>query len=771
MTSETVGGVLADVESTPLDDCNGHDAGLEAEKRLNEALLQLNDSMDDVAVSDPVESFGSDQRNELVLSDPIETLSLAGAEAVDPVDAFANVPATVMDSVDIDDELDGENALELEQIDNVSRGDDFGFELVGESVMHDDPSFLEDVLDSPCERVSASASSVHSTAKDVGFDRALMQLKPPVPEFIWESDPFLKAVFGKDVIPFPVSSNRLHVPIDVEGAPDLREMLKRPRTTRPSSLCEKTMKYVPQAEDESKRCSILADWACMVGIAPESFNVGRLVLDDGDELTHESLMNTIRDCFAGKATATLSKRFYAMNRYVNWCLKKGFSPFPVKERTLYVYLQWTVTEGFAASSGKSLLEAVRFCSGVLGMDEDIRIRGTARLDGVATKLSMTAGPIVQAAPLTVQQVCQLERLVISSEDLRDKVMLGCALILVYSCGRVSDGQRAVSCIVDADLDEINPLDTEVQGYLELEVLGNKAARSDKLKRSLLPLVAPIYSLASVEWFRAWLQAREVLGLNTEGKLKYPFLTRFNTLHEAMNQSVSSSELGAFIREALQIPSDQRLVRGHSLKTTCLSWAAKYGLPQHTRRLLGHHLDQNAISTETYARDVMAGSIRELAGVLGKIKQGIFMPDATRSGRFKRVDEIPTGQPDMNEHEQFARVGPEQDDSDSDYNPSSDSEISDETCDEEPNEGLLWHVVSPGLHPEVYSVGDNVTVYRHELSGVQHIGVDDESKLLCGRKLHEKYIRYAGPPVRAVHLCDTCKHRIEQVLKEGESRHV
>ena len=57
MTSETVGGVLADVESTPLDDCNGHDAGLEAEKRLNEALLQLNDSMDDVAVSDPVESF------------------------------------------------------------------------------------------------------------------------------------------------------------------------------------------------------------------------------------------------------------------------------------------------------------------------------------------------------------------------------------------------------------------------------------------------------------------------------------------------------------------------------------------------------------------------------------------------------------------------------------------------------------------------------------------------------------------------------------------
>ena len=768
MKTETVGGVLDDVEPTPLDDYNDHDAGLEAERGLNEALLQLNESMDDVVASDPVESFGNDSRNELVLSDPIEPLSVADVEVVEPVEAFASVSATVMDSADIGDTFNGDNAWELEQIDDISLGDDFGFEVVGQSDMCDDPGFLDDVLDDPCERGSAPASSVCSTAKDVGFDRAFLQLKPPVPEFIWESSPFLKAVFGKDAIPFPVSSNRLPVPIDVEGPSDLREMLKRPRSTRPSSLCEKTLKYVPQAEDESKRCSILADWACMVGIAPESFNVGRLVLDDGDELTHDSIMNTIRDCFAGKATATLSKRFYAMNRYVNWCLKKGFSPFPVKERTLYAYLQWTVTEGFAASSGRSLLEAVRFCSGVLGMDEDIRIRGTARLDGVATKLSMTAGPIEQAAPLTVQQVCQLERLVISSEDLRDKVMLGCALILVYSCGRVSDGQRAISCILDVDLTEIDPLDTEVRGFLELEVLGNKAARSDKLKRSLLPLVAPIFSLASVDWFRSWLQARELLGLNNDGKLNYPFLTRFDTKHEAMHQSVSSSELGAFLREALQIPSDQRLVRGHSLKTTCLSWAAKYGLPQHTRRLLGHHLDQNAISAETYARDVMAGSVRELAGVLGKIKQGIFMPDATRSGRFKKMDDVPVGQADMSGHEQLAQVGSEHEDSDSDYNPSSDSEISDETGDEEPNEGLLWHVVSPGLHPDVHKVGDNVTVYRHELSGVQHIGVDDESRLLCGRKLHDKYIRYAGPPVRAVHLCDTCKHKIEQVLKEGES---
>ena len=44
----------------------------------------------------------------------------------------------------------------------------------------------------------------------------------------------------------------------------------------------------------------------------------------------------------------------------------------------------------------------------------------------------------------------------ASDDLRDKIMIGCALVLLYSCARVSDGQRAIRCILDADLATINP---------------------------------------------------------------------------------------------------------------------------------------------------------------------------------------------------------------------------------------------------------------------------------------------------------------------------
>ena len=60
-----------------------------------------------------------------------------------------------------------------------------------------------------------------------------------------------------------------------------------------------------------------------------------------------------------------------------------------------------------------------------------------------------------------------------------------------------------------------------QGTLELQVLGNKGARSEVLRRTFLPLVAPIYSLGSHDWFRAWLQAREALGLETGGRFDCP----------------------------------------------------------------------------------------------------------------------------------------------------------------------------------------------------------------------------------------------------------
>ena len=54
-------------------------------------------------------------------------------------------------------------------------------------------------------------------------------------------------------------------------------------------------------------------------------------------------------------------------------------------------------------------------------------------------------------------------------------------------------------------------------------------------------------------------------------------------------------------------SVEELVRvgAHSLKVTCLTWAAKFGVEREQRRLLGYHLAPGDRTLEAYSRDSMA----------------------------------------------------------------------------------------------------------------------------------------------------------------------
>lgn len=63
----------------------------------------------------------------------------------------------------------------------------------------------------------------------------------------------------------------------------------------------------------------------------------------------------------------------------------------------------------------------------------------------------------RAKPLTVNQVKTLEKLVVETDDIQDKVMVGNLLVLLFSCGRHSDGLGAQELIVDVpDEYEVNP---------------------------------------------------------------------------------------------------------------------------------------------------------------------------------------------------------------------------------------------------------------------------------------------------------------------------
>ena len=72
---------------------------------------------------------------------------------------------------------------------------------------------------------------------------------------------------------------------------------------------------------------------------------------------------------------------------------------------------------------------------------------------------------------------------------------------------------------------------------------------------------------------------------------------------------------------------------HSLKILLLSWLAKAGISLEVRNLLGYHSSGAAESSLLYARDALAGPLRELHTVLIHVRSGRFDPDETRSGRW------------------------------------------------------------------------------------------------------------------------------------------
>ena len=60
---------------------------------------------------------------------------------------------------------------------------------------------------------------------------------------------------------------------------------------------------------------------------------------------------------------------------------------------------------------------------------------------------------------------------------------------------------------------------------------------------------------------------------------------------------------------------------------------KFGIPLAERRALGHDLDPNAGSAETYIRDSMAAPVRSWISVLQARKSKRSLPDQTGSGQF------------------------------------------------------------------------------------------------------------------------------------------
>ena len=107
--------------------------------------------------------------------------------------------------------------------------------------------------------------------------------------------------------------------------------------------------------------------------------------------------------------------------------------------------------------------------------------------------------------------------------------------------------------------------------------------------------------------------------------------------------MSNEEMTLWLRELLVqggiAASSIWNVGMHSPKATLLSWCAKFGLDKETRKDLGGHVQSSDASVAAYSRDMLAGPLRKLGEVLEAIRNGVFLPDATRAGAWKKQKKV------------------------------------------------------------------------------------------------------------------------------------
>ena len=196
--------------------------------------------------------------------------------------------------------------------------------------------------------------------------------------------------------------------------------------------------------EEDLRAAALKKLRKIILFEAEASALGSSLIAAGSHLTEESeITMTFQHAFAGKATGTLNKRAGSLLAFSEWVwTSMHLSPLRFNEGISYRYLLMLQSRAAAATKGKHTLEALRFLNGVANLRfVDLTEAISARCAGLARQMELTKRILVQASPLTSDQVYALEKLVCETDSLHVKVIAGYLLFLLYTVARWSDGME------------------------------------------------------------------------------------------------------------------------------------------------------------------------------------------------------------------------------------------------------------------------------------------------------------------------------------------
>ena len=545
-----------------------------------------------------------------------------------------------------------------------------------------------------------------------------------------------------------VDLEELYQNVDVEQAPP--EPAEKDNKDRfMSALKMQCQRPSIVEEEKQERDKELERWMVVCAAIGTECETCKMIQDEGSAM--------LVDVLARKKTGTLKVRSTAVLLYIRWAKSKGLPAFPLSVEKAYKYVDELRRNKAPATRANSFRSALAFLKGtfkVAGVDE---ILDSAAVSGSCHRSFLTKRLLKQRDALTVDQVRTLEAVVTGDNVEADKVFAGHCLMCIYGRLRFGDSQGVESePTIDGD-------------YLEAGTSMHKTDSMFGRARRMLPVAAPAVGVSRGCWAASFLQARKEAGLRAgPGR---PFMPAPINGGGWSRGKLKTSEASTWLCEMLQkynvVDQDLTNVGAHSMKATSLSWMAKAAMPEKARRMLGYHVKPKDKSLVIYSRDALAGPLEMLNDLVVKIALGEFMPDQSRSGRWKRkqpeeaveevapssgdevldvqspVETIATVKTPTKEVERF--VEHENSTSSSEE---SDGEESAEGEDERVVEKVVVGLVGPPKNR-------GQTLYRHGLSGTIHVGSNMEGMLACGSKVTDLMVQLE----EAVHgvgaMCKIC----------------
>eukprot|EP00435_Cladocopium_sp_Y103_P075324 s92_g56.t1 len=169
---------------------------------------------------------------------------------------------------------------------------------------------------------------------------------------------------------------------------------------------------------------------------------------------------------------------------------------------------------------------------------------------------------------------------------------------------------------------------------------------------------------------------------------------------------------------------------------------------------------------------MAPSLRKLCKIVQLISAQEFVPDNTRSGRFRAEVqptemETATQVSDRDTEESYEmpfseKLAGDTDDSGTDASSDAVADSENETLDAT----TLWDLVEPRHRPNLVLVKPGYETWMHVQSRVTHLRAEEAQRFACGRVASMRYMQVLQGASHACARCQTC-YASKMVIAEAK----